>query len=53
MSNACTELICGGGGERGGGGGHRQLHVWQSQVENEHYSVTCFDYVAVFEVLYL
>ena len=28
-----------------------QLHMWQSQVEIEHYSVVYFDHVTVFEAL--
>ena len=29
------------------------LHVWQSQVDNEHHSVAYFNCIAVFEALYL
>ena len=30
-----------------------KIHTWQSRVENEHYSITYFDHVAVFNALYL
>ena len=33
--------------------GYCQQHMWQSHVENEHYSVVYFDCVTVFEVAYL
>ena len=29
-----------------------QTHMWQSRVEIEHYSVTYFDRITTFEVLY-
>ena len=26
-------------------------HLWQSQVETEHYSIGCFDHITMFKVL--
>ena len=37
--NRCGRTYCAG------------LHMWQSRVENEHYSVACFECVTMFKAL--